>query len=55
MGNVKHKRNCRHWRTQELKEFRRYYPFGRKAKPRYRFIKIFGEVCLKCGDFKRRY
>ena len=49
----KTKRNCWHKKIKKLEEYRKNYPFGKKSKPRYSFIKVYGELCLGCGEFRR--
>lgn len=46
---VKRKRkNCRHRKTEKLKEYRKNYPFGRKSKPQFILKRIWGKRCTNC-------
>jgi len=45
---------CWHRKVQELKEYRKNYPFGRKSNARYVFKKVFGLRCLNCGQLNKK-
>ncbi len=48
------KYKCYHKNIEELKEFRKNYPFGRKSEPRFSFKKVYAVKCLNCGQVNKR-
>jgi len=43
-------KQCKHRRTESLKEYRTNYPFGRKSKAHKTFKRIWAKRCENCGS-----
>ena len=43
------KKECRHRNLENLNEYRKNYPYGKKSKPTYSFKRTYAKKCKRCG------
>lgn len=46
-------KGCKHEHIQNLVEYRKNFPFGRKSEPVYSFKRVGGKECKDCGKLFR--